>query len=465
MGEDITNTGELSSSSAEPDHRPPSKHRFGYIIGAIIALGVVIVAALTVAFGARAQQTYLDSLRQIRSAGADVTVQSYQRGWFSSQAVFTVGYGPQRMVFRQVIHHGPLGFVGWLPVFPVAAVIDTEVKAPPNVTEVARTIFGDVQPSIVSIAKLNGTIDTELSVPPSTFSSHGFTVKSSGLEYQTLLDQGSMTMSGSMAQITGTRPLAEWEISGITLRGQSHQAGPGIWIGSSRVTVDHSGFTFGSNSGENSPSAMINRAVFSVNQALNSSNDLNLEWSLSVENIQTSSLNLGPVVFKTDITNLPPSFLKRYEQVRPTPPKVGDHGQIETLNAKQLTLFKALLKNSPQMALGLTVENEDQKAIGNAKLGVDEAFMKDKALQTLESNPRQYIAMTLQRYGYATADFSAPRAFFLKLTSENKLVGWEKGGILKRDGANDTCHIAYKDSELLLNGKKLKVPPAAGRTL
>ena len=94
-------------------------------------------------FGGRAERVYRDSIAQLAGAGHAVSLESYRRGWFSSEATVSVavgGHGAITLVQR--VHHGPLGFYnGWHVAFPVAAVVDT--NPPPKLQGVMDKIFGE----------------------------------------------------------------------------------------------------------------------------------------------------------------------------------------------------------------------------------------------------------------------------------------------------------------------------------
>ena len=86
--------------------------RIAYIVAAVCLGAVIVVPAL---FGGRAERVYRDSIAQLAGAGHAVRLESYRRGWFSSQATVSVAVaGRGAITLVQHVHHGPLGFYnGW----------------------------------------------------------------------------------------------------------------------------------------------------------------------------------------------------------------------------------------------------------------------------------------------------------------------------------------------------------------
>src|ERR1700732_5068134 len=90
--------------------------RVAYLVAAACLSVVLVVPAL---FGGRAERVYRDSIAQLTGAGRAFRLESYRRGWFSSQATVSFATGPRVLTFVQHVHHGPLGvYNGWQPGLP-----------------------------------------------------------------------------------------------------------------------------------------------------------------------------------------------------------------------------------------------------------------------------------------------------------------------------------------------------------
>ncbi|MGH7913246.1 MAG: DUF945 family protein, partial [Candidatus Binataceae bacterium] len=78
--------------------------RVAYVVAAL-CLGIVVIAPAL--FGGRAERVYRDSVAQLAGVSNAVRLDSYRRGWFSSQATVSVAAGRGTITFVQHVHHGP----------------------------------------------------------------------------------------------------------------------------------------------------------------------------------------------------------------------------------------------------------------------------------------------------------------------------------------------------------------------
>ena len=184
-------------------------------------------------FGGRAERVYRDSIAQLAGAGHAVSLESYRRGWFSSEATVSVAVGGRGAItLVQHVHHGPLGFYnGWHVAFPVAAVVDTD--PPPKLQGVIDKIFGEAPIVISSVVWMGGALDTYISREATERAdpAHNFTAKFGGFNSEVHLSQNAYTIRGDAPGITAAGAFGEAGMAGLTISGESHRHGSGLWLG------------------------------------------------------------------------------------------------------------------------------------------------------------------------------------------------------------------------------------------
>jgi len=209
--------------------------RVAYLVAAA-CLGVVIVVPAL--FGGRAERVYRDSIAQLTGAGHTLRLDSYRRGWFSSQATVSFATGPRVLTFVQHVHHGPLGFYnGWHMAFPVAAVVDTD--PPPTLQSGLDKFFGDAPIVISTVVRMGGALDTFISRAASehTDPAQKFTAKFGGFYSEVHLSQDAYVIGGDAPSITAAGTFGEAGMGGLTIRGESHRDASGLWLGGGALNI------------------------------------------------------------------------------------------------------------------------------------------------------------------------------------------------------------------------------------
>src|SRR5260370_16046936 len=235
--------------------------RIAYIVAAV-CLGVISVVPAM--FGGRAERVYRDSIAQLAGAGHAVSLGSYRRGWFSSQATVSVAVGGRGAItLVQHVHHGPLGFYnGWHVAFPVAAVVDTD--PPPKLQDVMDRIFGESPIVISSVVWMDGTLDTYISRAASgrADSAHNFTAKFGGFNSEVHVSQNAYTIRGDAPAITAAGAFGEAEMAGLTIRGESHRYRSGVWLGNKVLNISRVNYSVVGSGAHGSPNGLVHGIAF-----------------------------------------------------------------------------------------------------------------------------------------------------------------------------------------------------------
>jgi len=274
------------------NRKHPGRVRLGYAVLAAIIAGGAAIAVLSDRFGKQSEQAYRDSIHQLADDGIDITVDSYDRGWFSSEATAVVQFGQRRLTLRQRISHGPLTLAGGMR--PVAAVIETRIEAPPEYATPLRGMFGDVSLGIRTVVMFDGAFDTFISLPPSTIAAPlpGCVVKSGGLSYEWYLSPDVHRLSGQGPTFTSTGGCPQIELAGVTATGESHVEG-GHRVGGSALSIERiEGLAHGP-AGQIAWHGLVRDLSFSAGNSLKNGR-MSINWKASVGNVAAGGLQIGP---------------------------------------------------------------------------------------------------------------------------------------------------------------------------
>jgi len=430
----------------------------GYVIlAAIVVAGIVAAGAVSNSFGRRAERTYRDSIDQLAGNGIDVTVNSYERGFFSSQAVVSVQLGQSPFILVQHISHSPLTIASG-----VAATIDTTIQAPAAYTQGLQTIFGNVSPRIHTVVTFDGVLDTFVSLAPSANSIPLIKciIISDGLNYEWYISPDIHRLSGQGPALTVTGGCGEFKLTGVTANGESHLES-GHRVGNSRLAIQQIGGA-SHMPGQNQLHGMVRDFLFtSLHSLKNSRMDIAGKWSLS--SLAFGSFQIGPMDVESDLSNIDADsfteFARETEEIRRS--KLAKDMQTRLMTEKAATFVVAMVKQSPALILGVHITSPEGPTVGQVRMGIAAALANDPRLARLKdptSADKDLMQQLLQRYGYANGDLSVPQAFAVRVASADNLRKLETSGMLKREGANMVSRCSYKEGRLLVNGKKVEPP-------
>lgn len=229
-----------------------------------IAAAMLIAAMLTVAHysALHAREAYRRLIGRIAEPGVCRTIErSYQRGWFSSDAVTEVaidsrwlrstlgidtGGRPVDITFHHHIQHGPLLFPRRGGVSFGVALISTQFDLSPQRMRPLRSLFPNGVPFVAQTrVDFTGATDTEMQIPsgtlPAGFDGDGrqMSVSWDGLagslitapdlsHYELALDSGGIRVSG---------PFGKLRLLSATAAGRADRDSRGRWRGRQQIVV------------------------------------------------------------------------------------------------------------------------------------------------------------------------------------------------------------------------------------
>ncbi len=432
--------------------------RTAYIVAAV-CLGIVIVVPAL--FGGRAERVYRDSLAQLAGGRNAVSLDSYRRGWFSSQAVVKIAAGRGAITFVQHVHHGPFGFYnGWHFAFPVAAIVDTD---PPPVLQSNLDKFFGAAPIVIStVVGMSGGLDTYISRAATERSdaAQKFTAKFGGFNAEMHLSQDAYTIRGDAPGITAVGAFGEAGVAALTIRGQSHRHSSGLWLGDKVLNISRVNYSIVGSGTHASASGLVQDIGFAGLSTIKNGR-FDVRDTLSIGSIAAGALKLGPMSLTAEVSDIPLEPIEQFINALSSisHPASDQQAQSRMLQEKIIDLFVAIVKESPVLSIDLHAASLDGWAVGKAMFGIAPDLANDPLIKPGNPDRKGMVAQAWNKYGHATAELVAPTAFLARLTKADQLKQLEQSGILARDGANYVCRASFKDGGWLVNGRKIK-PPA-----
>ncbi|MGH8127347.1 MAG: DUF945 family protein [Gammaproteobacteria bacterium] len=238
------------------------KRRIGISLAIIIAIIVIAAAVAPYFVGRAAESNFKSRIAYINShhTGYVVQVDSYRRGFYSSEAVLSVtpqaSMAPRAMQMWSIflgsrgnpqfdlrINHGPItfaafgsGHVNFMPVLYSAEF--KGAKLPP------ASIVGIFKPDVYIRQFFGGSIHSTLSVPPGRYSLgvFGATWQGAQMTAQTNGAQDHVRFSGSIApiQYQAQNPKSgksySGTLQGFTFSGDTRRAKYDFWTGTNQAT-------------------------------------------------------------------------------------------------------------------------------------------------------------------------------------------------------------------------------------
>jgi Bacterial protein of unknown function (DUF945) len=433
--------------------------RVSLIVAAVCLSAAIMLPAL---FGGRAERVYRDSIVQLGSAGRVFRLDSYRRGWFSSQAIVSVTAGRGAVTFVQHVHHGPLGFYnGWHVAFPVAAIVDTD--PPPALQNKLDDIFGAAPIVISTVVRMGGATDTYVSRAATERSDamQKLRTKFGGFNLEVHLSHDVYTIRGGAPGITAIGAFGEAGMAGLTISGNSHRHGSGVWLGNKGLRIDRVNYSIVGSGARASASGLVqNIGITGVSEIKNGR--LDVRDAFSIGGIAAGALKLGPMSLTAGIDNIPPEPIGEFTNAMASISQLTSDPQTKsrTLKENTIKLIVAIVKESPVLSINLHAVSPNGEAVGRATFGISPDLLNDPLMKANHPDGKSMAAQVWHKYGHATVELAAPPGFLAQLTKAEQLRQFEQSGILIRDGANDVCHASFKDGGWLINGHKIELPAA-----
>jgi uncharacterized protein YdgA (DUF945 family) len=428
-------------------------------------VGAILVSVLAIAFllpeltGYKAEDNYRQVVQMLSADGLDISLDSYQRGWFSSRATAHLLLNGQLFQLQQQIDHGPFPLQsGRFSVVPVACVIETKIYAPEEVRNASREIFGSVSPEIRTVVSLDSSTDTRVAIPPFEHyvrEGSGAVVTSKGLEADLYLTPRSSRLYARLDRFRLSGTAGDTEVDGLTLSSDARRdSGTGIWLGNSRLIIDlikHESAA----AGKSPATGAVRNVSFSAATSLESGL-LDLTWHITAGQIGLNGLTLGSTAARLELSRIDPSPIaalgKQYLEIARSDLSADSRSAL--LVQKGAELLVALAKRAPQMSVELNMSAPKGEVRGEIRVGVTQSFAEDALVRFGSDDYSALMRRLLERYAFASGNLTLPLSLESQLTTgkERRLID---EGIFVREDNGYVCRLDYRGGRLLVNGRKL----------
>jgi len=428
---------------------------------AVLAAIVVLVLGLPAIYGTRAEHVYRDSIAQLSGAGHGVRLESYRRGWFSSQAVISVRVGGGAIVLVQHVHHGPLGFYnGGHLAFPVAAVVDTD---PPVALENAMDrVFGDTPIRISTVVAMDGDLDTYISRAQSEHTDPVSKIKAKfgGFNLEAHLAGDTQSIDGGGPGATATGVFGEAQIESLTIHARSHRDPQStLWLGGGELKLARVSYSIVSGLTRAPGSGWMQDLKASALTEIKNSR-LDARESLSVGSLALGALQLKSSGLAMGVENVLPQPVAEFSRAAISIAHSAPDRQIQSqaIQRQMVDAFVAIVKGSPVASLKMRIASAYGDATGTANFTISPELGNDPMLGSNEVEHKDLIAQAWRKYGQATVNLVAPAMLIVHLTTADQLKRLEQNNVLVREGDNYVCRATYRNGGWMVNGRKAGPP-------
>ena len=331
----------------------------------VVVLVILILLSIPWFMGKSAQRQltrYVTETNQLnQQQGIEITLASYHRGWFSSDAkllvritdpalahalrtwVFTPGLSPdQPVVFVERLHiaHGPIvsqSLHGVRHIHFALGAVTATLPWPAHVNKTLKTLYAG-KPILVTRAILHysGALDTYLTAPPLHYvaaSKEGpFTVDWAGLESNIQLNSAynKLKMNTTVHRFQASAMGQEFVIDKITKETLAHKTVGGFWL------ADHMSVSM-PYMGAGSFFDLKNFNIVANTRLVKGSVSGNMQWKY--DELKLLGQNYGPLLLQVEINNVRSAPLRSLYALSL---------QADKTNLPPQLFFKELLKLAPQ---------------------------------------------------------------------------------------------------------------------
>lgn len=444
-------------------HGPRSKRLFAagatlwiFTIGVILTIGVVVFVLLPYWAGYQTKKDFTQTVHALTKQGLNITLDSYQRGWFTSKATADVSLG--RKTYRLVmhIHQGPFPWSsGRFSLVPVAGVINTRVKLPPDVRHSLNKIFGNASAQIQTVVTFAGNLDTHVVVSPfEQFVGYkrDSVLGSSELEadYNFSPSSGRERTSVTIGTVNLWRPAGHFELKGLTVKGQGRLYKSRIWLGHSHLLIRSINYTSAAPIGSSANASISNIAMANAITLRHGMIDFVSRMALDRSRIAGSPF--GPATMSFKLNGIDPTPIIRFDENNQRLFSSGlTKSDKQQAIEKTAALGFALAKHSPKFSFDLSVAAPEGQTLGDIRMGISPGFASDPLAKSTSANYSAVAHRLLNRYLFGSGSFTVPISIMDRVNAKQRQILISRGIVVQRN--NDyVCKFNYRQGQLSVNG-------------
>lgn len=346
------------------------------IVGILLVLVAVVVAAAPFWFGMQAEKSYTNLIQQMSKSGSGTfTTKSYERGWLSSNAetVVTLPGLPLDMLVRHDISHGPLAIdkiiQGDLVFTPAGAFVSSRATLTPRkgatagmLKDLAKYLPPMTAETVFGLT--GGGAETDIKVAPMKRKTKDGEINWRGLTGTLVFrDDGRINTQLSTPGISLPSKNGPFSVGKISFQSDA-RGDSGIMFGNSSLNVAKMDI---------GPDVSVKGLRFTTT-AKPAGKNVNSTINYQVKNITVGTNQYGPGQLTLQLRKLDAAALRRFERKVNGISKRGlpEEQRQMMVAAETMKLIASLSKNAPELEVTkLSFKAREGELTGKAKLVLD----------------------------------------------------------------------------------------------
>lgn len=455
-------------SPQPPVPPPPSRsaprgrrsRKWIFTVGAVLTIGVIVFLLLPDWAGYKTKEDFTHTINFLTNEGLNITVDSYQRGWFSSKATADVSLGGGMFRLVMHIHQGPFPWgSGRFSVVPVAGVINTRVELPDDLRSFLHKIFGKASAHIQTVVTLGDTLNTHIAVSRfdqfipygrgSVLSSKGFEI-----DYDFSPSREREWTYVRLGMIKLSQGTGDLELRGLTFKERGHKYKSWIWLGHSHLlisSIDYDPAMISKSSQKGSISNISLSNAVTLRHGL-----IDIVVRGLADRIRLDGSAFGPDTSRTELSGIDPAPIIRFDRnSRRLLSTVLIGSDRQQAIEKMAALGFALARHSPKLSYRETVASPEGQARCELTIGISPGFASDPLEKFTGTNYSSVAQRLLNRYAFASGSLVVPVSIVDRVTSAKDRKQIMSSGLFVQQNNNYVCKIDYSQGQLSANGHHL----------
>ena len=423
------------------------------------AIALILFLILPYEIGIRAESEYRAAIAQMSSDAVRLSVDSYDRGWFTSTAGDTVDLGGRQVEITQEIHHGPFPFAGsHHSLRPVLAIVESRADLPLDLKSIVH-VTKEGAPALAATAFLypGGSAEISIAVAPLASGSPdaGTQILFDGGQCVWWLRRGEVSASGRFNRMRYAEAGARLDASALSFDGDLHLDTSGLWL--HKVTWLLSGVELKLARDPDEP-MLPSRVAFdalsitsgdSVREGL-----LQTDTRLAMKRIVLPDGKTVSSGLEWQLLNVDPHAVVEWLRDNQAIARSGQPAtqQISELGRSSVTPLVKLAKAAPKAIFKLDLQSPYGVAASTLQAGIKPGFSNESFGG---SDGEALVRELSENYAYASAEIVVPASLFADPETVEELNGLLARGLIVREGNNVVSRATYSRGQVLVNGQSL----------
>ncbi len=442
---------------ARPRQSPPASRTL-VICVSVSAAALTLFLILPYAIGVRAENEYRSVIAQMSSEAVRLSVDSYDRGWFSSIATATIDLGGRQVELRQEIYHGPFPFAGPHHSFlPVVAIVESSADLPLDLKSVIH-VTKEGASAVAGTAFLypGGSAEISIAVAPLAGGNPiaGTQIRFDGGQCEWWLNRGEVSAAGRLEHFGYAAPGSQLDASTLSFDVDLNQDPSGLWLHKGTWLLGRLDLTLTRD--PNVPAFPSHLAFHdlsvtgddSVREGL-----LQTDTSIVMKRIALPDGNTASSNLEWQLLNIDPHAVIDWLRDNQAIVRSGLPAaqQFSELGRRAVILLIRLAKAAPKATFKLELQSPSGLAVSTLQAGVKPGFSGER----FGWDDERLVTELFDNYAYASAEIIVPASLFADPTSADDLNSLLVRGLIVREGGNLASRATYSRGHVFVNGQNV----------